>query len=153
MITQIVNYFLLIIFLQTVLAATIKFVDDNCKTRLRMRVESLDHLEEETDIEGLENSAKSVYSIVEGEIRAGIPSNRIIIGGFSQGRRSPLLYQIFSIQNWPVGAVDFHISIIVILWQLHLEFQSLIYAKHFLSSKLFLLNFSFLVLNLHKSPF
>lgn len=48
-------------------------------------IESLDHLEEETDIEGLQNSAKTVYSIVEDEVRAGIPSSRIIIGGFSQG--------------------------------------------------------------------
>jgi hypothetical protein len=47
--------------------------------------ESLDHLEEETDIEGLRSSAKTVYSIIEDEIRAGIPSNKIIIGGFSQG--------------------------------------------------------------------
>ena len=48
-------------------------------------IESLDHLEEETDIEGLKSSAKTVYSIIEDEIRAGIPSNKIIIGGFSQG--------------------------------------------------------------------
>jgi lysophospholipase-2 len=50
-----------------------------------VRTESLDHLEEETDIEGLRSSAKTVYSIIEDEIRAGIPSNKIIIGGFSQG--------------------------------------------------------------------
>jgi len=52
-----------------------------------VRTESLDHLEEETDIEGLRSSAKTVYSIIEDEIRAGIPSNKIIIGGFSQGIR------------------------------------------------------------------
>ena len=66
-------------------------------------IESLDNLEEvwlshvhgfptlhvyvfqETDIEGLKASAKIVYKHIDGEIRAGIPSNKIIIGGFSQG--------------------------------------------------------------------
>lgn len=48
-------------------------------------IESLDNLEEETDIEGVKKSAETVYNIVEGEIRSGIPSNKIIIGGFSQG--------------------------------------------------------------------
>ena len=40
---------------------------------------------QETDIEGLKASAKIVYKHIDGEIRAGIPSNKIIIGGFSQG--------------------------------------------------------------------
>jgi hypothetical protein len=69
-----------------------------------VRTESLDHLEEETDIEGLRSSAKTVYSIIEDEIRAGIPSNKIIIGGFSQGT-SVLLTAAnpsvsFLIQDW-----------------------------------------------------
>jgi len=48
-------------------------------------VESLEHLEEECDIDGMQRSADTVYEIVEDEIRSGIPSDRIIIGGFSQG--------------------------------------------------------------------
>ena len=48
-------------------------------------LESLDNLEQETDIEGLKKSAKTVYGLIEDEIRSGIPSNKIIIGGFSQG--------------------------------------------------------------------
>jgi len=48
-------------------------------------VESLDNLEEECDIDGMQRSADTVYEIVEDEIRSGIPSDRIIIGGFSQG--------------------------------------------------------------------
>jgi len=48
-------------------------------------IESLDNLEQERDIEGLRASAKIVYKHIEGEVRSGIPSNRIIIGGFSQG--------------------------------------------------------------------
>ena len=48
-------------------------------------IESLDNLEEETDIDGIKRSAEMVYDIVEDEIRSGIPSHRIIIGGFSQG--------------------------------------------------------------------
>lgn len=48
-------------------------------------IESLDNLEQETDIEGMKSSAKLIYEIIEGEIRCGIPSNKIIIGGFSQG--------------------------------------------------------------------
>jgi len=48
-------------------------------------VESLDNLEEECDVEGMQRSADAVYEIVEDEIRSGIPSDRIIIGGFSQG--------------------------------------------------------------------
>ena len=49
-------------------------------------IESLDNLEEETDIEGVKASADSVFELIESEIRSGIPSNRIIIGGFSQGK-------------------------------------------------------------------
>ena len=48
-------------------------------------IESLDNLEEETDIEGVKRSADSVFKIIDGEVRSGIPSNKIMIGGFSQG--------------------------------------------------------------------
>jgi len=48
-------------------------------------IESLDNLEQESDIEGLKASAKMVHKHIEGEVKSGIPSNRIIIGGFSQG--------------------------------------------------------------------
>lgn len=48
-------------------------------------IESLDNLEQETDLDGLKKSAETVFDIIETEIRTGIPSNKIIIGGFSQG--------------------------------------------------------------------
>jgi len=48
-------------------------------------IESLDNLEEETDIEGVKSSAELVYKHIDTEVRAGIPSEKIIIGGFSQG--------------------------------------------------------------------
>jgi len=48
-------------------------------------IESLENLEEEPDIAGLQRSAQLVYKHIEGEIRFGIPSDKIIIGGFSQG--------------------------------------------------------------------
>jgi hypothetical protein len=79
---------------------TLPYTSENLDfaTGTLVRTESLDHLEEETDIEGLRSSAKTVYSIIEDEIRAGIPSNKIIIGGFSQGTSvllitaNPVLY-------------------------------------------------------------
>jgi len=48
-------------------------------------IESLENLEEETDIEGVRASAELVYKHIDMERRAGIPSNKIIVGGFSQG--------------------------------------------------------------------
>ena len=55
-------------------------------------IESLDNLEEETDLDGVKASANLVYDILEGEIRSGIPSNRIIVGGFSQGTLQSCIY-------------------------------------------------------------
>ncbi|MFH4977012.1 hypothetical protein AB6A40_003721 [Gnathostoma spinigerum] len=37
------------------------------------------------DTDGINESTKIVHSLIDAEIRAGIPSNRIIIGGFSMG--------------------------------------------------------------------
>eukprot|EP00123_Amoebidium_parasiticum_P000384 comp10940_c0_seq1/m.5517 comp10940_c0_seq1/g.5517 ORF comp10940_c0_seq1/g.5517 comp10940_c0_seq1/m.5517 type:complete len:218 (-) comp10940_c0_seq1:208-861(-) len=37
------------------------------------------------DAPGIKESAKKVQGIIEEEIKAGIPSNRIFLGGFSQG--------------------------------------------------------------------
>lgn len=37
------------------------------------------------DTEGIKRAAVSVHSLIEDELKAGIPSNRIMIGGFSQG--------------------------------------------------------------------
>ncbi|KAI9561955.1 hypothetical protein GHT06_012918 [Daphnia sinensis] len=37
------------------------------------------------DTEGIQRAAASVHGLIEDEIKGGIPSNRIIIGGFSQG--------------------------------------------------------------------
>ena len=48
-------------------------------------ITSLDNLEEESDMEGMNKSAAAVYKLIQGEMRSGIPSSRIIVGGFSQG--------------------------------------------------------------------
>lgn len=37
------------------------------------------------DAEGIQRSAASVHSLIEDELKGGIPSHRILIGGFSQG--------------------------------------------------------------------
>lgn len=37
------------------------------------------------DTEGIQRAAATVQSLIEDEIKAGIPSNRVLIGGFSQG--------------------------------------------------------------------
>lgn len=37
------------------------------------------------DSDGIKNATAFVHSLIEKEISSGIPSNRIIIGGFSQG--------------------------------------------------------------------
>lgn len=43
---------------------------------------SVDHLEDE---EGIKESATKIHDIIEGEIKKGLPSNRIIVAGGSQG--------------------------------------------------------------------
>jgi len=49
-------------------------------------IPSLENLDEdEHDMEGMARSAETVYKLIRGEVRAGIPSQRIMIGGFSQG--------------------------------------------------------------------
>lgn len=48
-------------------------------------IESLQTLEEVTDIEGVKASAELVYRHIDQELRAGIPNDKIIVGGFSQG--------------------------------------------------------------------
>lgn len=37
------------------------------------------------DAEGIQRAASSIQSMIEEEVKGGIPSNRIIVGGFSQG--------------------------------------------------------------------
>lgn len=46
---------------------------------------SLDNLEEETDMDGVRSSADVVGKFIQEEMDRGIPSNKILIGGFSQG--------------------------------------------------------------------
>jgi len=49
-------------------------------------IPSLENLEEdEHDMEGMARSAETVYKLIKGEMRSGIPSERIMVGGFSQG--------------------------------------------------------------------
>ena len=50
----------------------------------RFNLSALDPSAEE-DNESIQKAASSVHSLIEDEIKAGIPSNRIVIGGFSQG--------------------------------------------------------------------
>ena len=37
-------------------------------------------------MEGMARSAETVYKLIKGEMRSGIPSERIMVGGFSQGQ-------------------------------------------------------------------
>eukprot|EP01135_Chromosphaera_perkinsii_P007237 Nk52_evm45s745 gene=Nk52_evmTU45s745 len=46
---------------------------------------SLDDKEANEDEEGIEKSANSIKALIEQEIESGIPANRIVVGGFSQG--------------------------------------------------------------------
>lgn len=39
----------------------------------------------EEDIEGIKKAATNVHAMIQSEIQSGIPSNRIVLGGFSQG--------------------------------------------------------------------
>lgn len=38
-----------------------------------------------TDVEGIEKSVKSVQALIDMEVKNGMPANKIIVGGFSQG--------------------------------------------------------------------
>lgn len=49
------------------------------------------------DIDGIKKSTKLVHKLITDEEKAGIPSNRIILGGFSQG--GALAFHAFL--NWP----------------------------------------------------
>ena len=44
---------------------------------------------QESDIDGMRQSAKLVFKHIEAEIRGGIPSEKVILGGFSQGTPHP----------------------------------------------------------------
>ncbi|EKX45995.1 hypothetical protein GUITHDRAFT_57831, partial [Guillardia theta CCMP2712] len=46
---------------------------------------SLDPEDKKEDVEGMLESAKYVSDLIEKEIQKGIPPNRIVLGGFSQG--------------------------------------------------------------------
>lgn len=48
-------------------------------------ISSLSEGDESEDVEGLKNSSRVLLSLVSEERQAGIPSERIFIGGFSQG--------------------------------------------------------------------
>lgn len=37
------------------------------------------------DEEGIKNATKQIHTMIENEVKEGIPANRILIGGFSQG--------------------------------------------------------------------
>lgn len=39
----------------------------------------------EEDTEGIKKATTNIHAMIQSEIQSGIPSNRIILGGFSQG--------------------------------------------------------------------
>uniref|UniRef100_A0A0N5AL58 palmitoyl-protein hydrolase n=1 Tax=Syphacia muris TaxID=451379 RepID=A0A0N5AL58_9BILA len=41
--------------------------------------------EAEEDVDGIEESAKLIHSMIDSEVRAGISSDKIVVGGFSMG--------------------------------------------------------------------
>lgn len=63
---------------------TIRLVvtDASCKSRFDLR--SLDSSGPE-DEEGIRKAAETVHSLIAEEVAAGIPTTRIVLGGFSQG--------------------------------------------------------------------
>jgi len=48
-------------------------------------IKSLDPNEAAEDEEGIKKSAEMVKKLIDDEVKNGIPSNRIVVGGFSQG--------------------------------------------------------------------
>ena len=64
--------------------------------------------QDEHDMDGMTKSAETVYKLIAGEIRAGIPSERIMVGGFSQGQlsqkpiRSPSLFHFTMLKVSPL---------------------------------------------------
>lgn len=51
------------------------------------------------DNEGIQRAAASVHGLIEDEIKGGIPANRILIGGFSQGGALSLYSSLTSSHN------------------------------------------------------
>jgi len=51
------------------------------------------------DNEGIQRAAASVHSLIEDEMKGGIPANRILIGGFSQGGALSLYSSLTSSHN------------------------------------------------------
>ena len=60
---------------------------------------NLDNLEEQTDMAGVRASAELVGKYVKGEMERGIPSDKILLGGFSQGATLAL----YTTLNYKVG--------------------------------------------------
>jgi predicted esterase len=58
----------------------------------RYDIYSLDGGEKRHDEAGLLEAVASIKKIVDGEVKAGIPLDRIVVGGFSQGGAVALLY-------------------------------------------------------------
>jgi len=57
----------------------------------------------EEDAAGIESAANAVKSLVEAEIAAGVPADRIVIGGFSQGGAAAI-YAALTMEK-DIGAV------------------------------------------------
>ena len=53
------------------------------------------------DEQGMMSTVQRIYTLVEDEIRTGIPASRILLGGFSQGGAMSILAAIMS--RWEIG--------------------------------------------------
>jgi len=58
---------------------------------------SLTNIQNDEDEAGILASARSIHAIIEEQINKGIPSERIILGGFSQGGALALLVICFTL--------------------------------------------------------
>jgi predicted esterase len=69
---------------------------NNTRNNERYDIYSLEDGERRLDEVGILKSVASIKEIVDGEVKAGIPLDRIVIGGFSQGGAVALLYSCFT---------------------------------------------------------
>lgn len=53
------------------------------------------------DDQGIKAAAKTVEDLIEAEIAAGIPEERIVVGGFSQGGATSVCFLILRVREVP----------------------------------------------------
>ena len=57
----------------------------------RFDIFRFEDLDDRTDVDGMLESAQSLTQLIAAEVELGIPENRIVLGGFSQGAAMTLL--------------------------------------------------------------